>query len=94
MSGKGESSKDFESSVPIHLEDKKSEVLRENTRHELSVKACPVKNVTVFADKAEVSRLVEAQIAQGDVEILVKELPALIDQNSVRYARVICYLLF
>ena len=94
MSDKGELSKDFESSVPIHLEDKNSEVLRENTRHELSVKACPVKNVTVFADKAEVSRLVEAHITHGDVEILVKELPALIDQNSVRYARVICYLLF
>lgn len=90
MSGKGESSKDFESSVPIHLEDKKSEKIW----HELSVKACPVKNVTVFADKAEVSRLVEAHITHRDVEILVKELPALIDQNSVRYARVICYLLF
>ena len=93
MSDKGESSKDFESSVPIHLEDKNSEVLRENTRHELSVKACPVKNVTVFADKAEVSQLWR-HTTQGDVEILVKELPALIVQNSVRYARVICYLLF
>ena len=94
MSEKGASPKGFEGSVPTHLEQETSEVLRENTVHELSVKACPVKNVTVFADKAEVNRLVEAHIKQGDVEILVKELPALIDQNSVRYTLAICYPLF
>ena len=86
MSEKIVSSTDFEDSVQIYLPAEKPPALKENSKHELSVKACPVKNVTVFVDRAEVNRIVEAEIKQGDVEVLVKDLPALIDKDSVRYA--------
>ena len=86
MSEKRVSTTDFEESVQISLQDEKPVVVIENTKHELSVKACPVKNVTVFVDRAEVNRIVEAEIKQGEVEVLVKDLPALIDKDSVRYA--------
>ena len=86
MSEKIVSSTDFEDSVQTYLPEEKPTVLKENSKHELSVKVCPVKNVTVFVDRAEVNRIVEAEIKQGDVEVLVKDLPALIDKDSVRYA--------
>ena len=86
MSEKRVSTTDFEDSVQICLQDEKPVVVIENTKHELSVKECPVKNVTVFVDRAEVNRIVEAEIKQGDMEVLVKDLPALIDKDSVRYA--------
>ena len=70
----------------MYLSEEKPAVLIDNSKHELSVKECPVKNVTVFVDGAEVNRIVEAEIKQGDVEVLVKDLPALIDKDSVRYA--------
>ena len=85
MSEKRVSTTDFEDSVQICLQDEKPVVLTENTKHELSVKACRVKNVTVFVDRAEVNRIVETEIKQGDVEVLVKDLPALIDKDSIRY---------
>ena len=59
MSEKRVSTTDFEDSVQICLQDEKPVVLTENTKHELSVKACRVKNVTVFVDRAEVNRIVE-----------------------------------
>ena len=86
MSEKRVSTTDFEDSVQICLQDEKPVVVIENTKLELSVKECPVKNVTVFVDRAEVNRIVEAEIKQGDMEVLVKDLPALIDKDSVRYA--------
>ena len=86
MSEKRVPTTDFEDSVPMYLPEEKPAVLIENSKHEVSVKACPVKNVTVFVDRAEVNRIVEAEIKQGDVEVLVKDLPALIDKDSVRYA--------
>ena len=86
MSEKRVPTTDFEDSVQMYLPEEKPAVLIENSKHEVSVKACPVKNVTVFVDRAEVNRIVEAEIKQGDVEVLVKDLPALIDKDSVRYA--------
>ena len=86
MSEKRVPTTDFEDSVQMYLPEEKPAVLIENSKHEVSVKACPVKNVTVFVDRAEVNRIVEAEIKQGDVEVLVKDLPALIDKDSFRYA--------
>ena len=86
MSEKRVSTTDFEDSVQMYMSEEKPAVLIENSKHELSVKACPVKNVTIFVDRAEVNRIVEAEVKQGDVEVLVKDLPALIDKDSVRYA--------
>ena len=52
---------------------------------EVSVKACPVKHVTVFIDRAEVSRIIELDVIPGDVEVLVKDLAGVIEKDSVRY---------
>ena len=55
-----------------------------NRKLEINVKSCPVNNVTVFADRAEVNRLVDADLKKGDVEILLKDLPEHIDPDSIR----------
>ena len=80
------STKELEDSIQIDLDDVKltGEVEKISSKHEISVKECPVNNVTVFIDRAEVNRLVEIDVVAGDVEVLVKDLPVVIDKDSVR----------
>ena len=56
-----------------------------NKKLEINVKSCPVNNVTIFVDRAEVNRLVDVNLEKGNVEILLKELPEKIDPDSIRY---------
>ena len=86
MADRQVSTTEFEDSVQINMAGEmiEEEIVRESTKQEISVKKCPVKNVTVFVDRAEVNRIVEADVSKGDVEVLVKDLPALIDKDSVR----------
>ena len=53
-------------------------------KHELSVKTCPVVNVTVFIDRAEVNRFIKLNLSKGNVEVLIKDIPASADKDSVR----------
>ena len=55
---------------------------------EFKAVSCPVSNVTVFLDRAEVNRIVETKIESKEAEVVIKGLPSVIDQNSVR---VQCY---
>eukprot|EP00118_Oscarella_pearsei_P000562 m.5253 g.5253 ORF g.5253 m.5253 type:complete len:601 (+) comp12617_c0_seq1:69-1871(+) len=45
---------------------------------------CAVRSVVVFRDRAEVCRVVEANVPQGDSEILLTSLPSTIDEESIR----------
>ena len=81
------STKELEDSIQIDFDDDvqlTGEVEKISSKHEISVKECPVNNVTVFIDRAEVNRLVEVDVVAGDVEVLVKDLPVVIDKDSVR----------
>jgi len=55
-----------------------------STKEEVPIKDCPVKNVTVFVDRAEVNRIVDLNLQQGNVEVLLKDLPDCMDQDSMR----------
>lgn len=55
-----------------------------NTKHEVTSKSCPVKNVTVFRDRAEVNRVVDVDIVPGSMEVVVKDLPPSVVEDSVR----------
>ena len=63
--------------------ESKSEV--GSTKKEVSIKGCPVKNVTVFTDRAEVNRLVDLEVTKGNIEVLLQDLPECIDEDSIRY---------
>jgi len=63
---------------------KKSESSATSTKEEIPIKDCPVKNVTVFVDRAEVNRIVDLNLQQGNVEVLLKDLPDCMDQDSMR----------
>eukprot|EP00111_Clytia_hemisphaerica_P006911 TCONS_00020029-protein len=63
---------------------KKSESSATSTKEEVPIKDCPVKNVTVFVDRAEVNRIVDLNLQQGNVEVLLKDLPDCMDQDSMR----------
>ena len=52
---------------------------------EMFIKDCPVKNVTIFTDRAEVNRLVDLDLPTGNVEVLLKNLPSCVDEDSIRY---------
>ena len=52
---------------------------------EIPLKSCPVNNVTIFVDRAEVNRLVDVDLGEENVEILLKDLIENIDLDSIRY---------
>lgn len=64
-----------------------------NKKLEINVKSCPVDNVTVFVDRAEVNRLVDVDLENGNNEILLKNLPENIDSDSIRYINYLKYFL-
>lgn len=53
---------------------------------EMYIKDCPVKNVTIFTDRAEVNRLIDLDLPKGNVEVLLKNLPSCVDEDSIRYS--------
>lgn len=54
-------------------------------KKEMYMKDCPVKNVTIFTDRAEVNRLIDLDLPKGKVEVLLKNLPSCVDEDSIRY---------
>lgn len=71
------------------MEDYESNTSTINKKLEISVKTCPVNNVTIFVDRAEVNRLVDLDLEKENVEILLKDLPEHIDPDSIRYINII-----
>lgn len=57
----------------------------EVTKLTLDADACPVQSVTVFVDRAEVTRLVTVDLEEaGDYEVVVEGLTSCVDADSVR----------
>ncbi|XP_065649065.1 protein F37C4.5 isoform X2 [Hydra vulgaris] len=82
------STKDNEDSIQIDISDKPKVNHSKSTVHELFAKQCPTLNVTVFKDRAEVNRIVKVDVEEGDTEILIRQLPSIIQKDSIR---VTCY---
>ncbi len=45
---------------------------------------CAVKKVTVYSDRAEVCRQIDTSVVKGVNQIILKQLPASIDSDSIR----------
>jgi len=54
------------------------------TKSFIDLKDCPVQNVTVYNDRAEVTRHVEASVQAGTNEVSIFGLSSKVDRNSVR----------
>ena len=78
------STKDIEDSIQIDISDKLKTSQIKSTVHELFAKSCPTRNVTVFQDRAEVNRVVKVDAEIGDVEVVIRQLPLIIQKDSVR----------
>eukprot|EP01112_Ceratiomyxa_fruticulosa_P008397 TRINITY_DN2177_c0_g2_i1.p1 TRINITY_DN2177_c0_g2~~TRINITY_DN2177_c0_g2_i1.p1 ORF type:complete len:619 (+),score=127.44 TRINITY_DN2177_c0_g2_i1:46-1902(+) len=83
MGGEGESSTSTttNSGVDINNNNNSGSAAQQST---IPCKSCPIDIVTVFSDRADVSRIVTAEVPAGPHEIVISGLPTLIDQNSLR----------
>lgn len=45
---------------------------------------CPVHKVTVYPDRAEVCRRVEGNLVAGINQVVIKQLPDMVDPDSIR----------
>jgi len=68
------------------LIDLSPEELSNSSKTTVSVKACPIEQVTIFNDRAEVTRKLSAQLKRGVNEVSVSGLSSKVDPNSVRVA--------
>ena len=90
---------DFEDSVEIRLPDENKGLKKFNKNslemevtevkksvvYEVFSKSCAIRNVTVFRDQAEINRSINVSVKVGDVEVVMRELPYVVDRDSVRY---------
>ena len=51
----------------------------------LEIEKLPCKKVVIYKNKAEVKRLLEKRLENGEKEIIISNLSTLTDQNSIRY---------
>ncbi|XP_067674171.1 protein F37C4.5-like isoform X1 [Haliotis asinina] len=63
------------------MADEKSDKIKENV---FLSPECPVEKVTVYSDRAEVCRQIHTSVVKGVNEIVLKQLPASIDSDSIR----------
>ncbi|XP_067674170.1 protein F37C4.5-like isoform X2 [Haliotis asinina] len=63
------------------MADEKSDKIKENV---FLSPECPVEKVTVYSDRAEVCRQIHTNVVKGVNEIVLKQLPASIDSDSIR----------
>ncbi|ESP04072.1 hypothetical protein LOTGIDRAFT_230318 [Lottia gigantea] len=72
--------------VEVSSEDVKPIVSEDQVEEELMFLSpeCPVRKITVYADRAEVCRIINAKPKKGINEIILKNLPACIDGDSIR----------
>ncbi|PAA74828.1 hypothetical protein BOX15_Mlig004911g2 [Macrostomum lignano] len=53
-------------------------------RSVLNASSCQVKSVTVYLDRAEVCRIVRPRVLVGECEVIVRDVTAAIDKDSIR----------
>ncbi|XP_065179386.1 protein F37C4.5-like [Sycon ciliatum] len=61
-----------------------SSVMSGPAKKELDVSKCPVSEVVVYLDRADVTREVKVELSVGENEIVVKQLSNAIDSDSIR----------
>ncbi|XP_057307602.1 protein F37C4.5-like [Hydractinia symbiolongicarpus] len=54
------------------------------SKYEVDVTTCCIQNVTVFMDRAEINRKLTVIAVSGTNEVLVQNLPSVIDKDSIR----------
>jgi len=55
-----------------------------NSRIDLTIRECPSQQVTVFSDRAELTRLVEVNVPTGDTEIRISGFSDALSRDSIR----------
>lgn len=89
----GISTTEFEDSVSVNINLPSEGSMAKTAGHasqtptkvELAAKVCPVDGVTVFLDRAEVKRMIQVDLKAGENEVLITELPQVLDEDSIRY---------
>ena len=51
---------------------------------EVSINDCPIHDVVVYSDRAEVKRVVSVEVPDGESTIVVKDLSQSADKDSIR----------
>ena len=54
---------------------------------EFNAPECKCESVVVYLDRAEVSRSLKVELTAGENEVVIKELSACIDKDSIRLVR-------
>ena len=90
------STTDFQDSVKVDIESMaangdasislvpEEQAAPKSSKKEFTAKTCPIEGVTVFLDRAEVKRIIEVNLDEGENEVLVTSLPTVTDLDSVR----------
>ena len=55
--------------------------------HEFSAPECQAESVVVYLDRAEVCRSLKASLERGEHEIIIKDMSAYIDEDSIRLGK-------
>ena len=79
-----EESKAEESMVVVEVEPETPGV---KETHEFSAPECQAESVVVYLDRAEVCRSLKASLERGEHEIIIKDMSAYIDEDSIRLAK-------
>lgn len=59
-------------------------LIKEKPQKRFDVRQCPISSVVVYRDRAEVKRLVHAQLPAGESEVVVSGLSASVNGDSIR----------
>ncbi|XP_076467161.1 protein F37C4.5-like isoform X1 [Babylonia areolata] len=66
------------------VEEEKKPTNEEGKEVEFIAPDCPVEKVTVYPDRAEVCRRVEASLSSGLNQVVIKKLPVMVHSDSIR----------
>ena len=70
----------------------KQEARSGQNKVEVDVKECAIHSVVVYQDRAEVRRVVPANLAAGENEVIINGLAECVDNNSIRCVSVcVCH---
>ena len=64
--------------------DKLSKDVDVTAKYVFSMKECPTETVVIYLDRAEVTRSLKTEVKFGENEIVVKDLSACVDKDSIR----------
>ena len=68
----------------------KQEARSGQNKVEVDVKECAIHSVVVYQDRAEVRRVVPANLAAGENEVIINGLAECVDKDSIRCVCCVC----